>query len=120
MRKLIPTLAAVLFSMTVNAQIKIGNITIDNRTAEKYFLYCYSHPDTVCERNAYSYLPCENCIIRGDDFDKAKALADSFNEQLHRDAISEYKGDGWEIPKRFLVPRKPSEVDFIKWKARKI
>lgn len=31
----------------VEAQVKIGNITIDNETAQRYFADCYMHPDTL-------------------------------------------------------------------------
>src|ERR1700742_4064772 len=40
-------LILLLFPMCAFSQTKIGNLTVDNETAQRYFLDCYNHPDTL-------------------------------------------------------------------------
>lgn len=134
--------------------LKIGALTIDSATTDRYLLDCYKHPDTVKEREWDEGLWVGNSMsIQNSRADELKAQPNQFNGDLHRSAIGKaykytpYKAHAdtlWEtwysdlnghsghsksysgikqVPAGttiefigFLVPRKPSETDFIKWK----
>jgi hypothetical protein len=149
MKKL--SLLLLLLPLSLLAQIKIGNITIPDSVAQKYFLDCYSHPDTVKPKSEYEFYSCTNCTVSNEETQRAKNMSDDFNENLKKCNIGDvrdtvyYKAsditlyDGivyasfdyqkgakkitikhfdagkyvdW---KGYLMPRKPSEQDFVKW-----
>lgn len=97
-------IAAILLLCAVfcQAQTKIGSITIDDVTAKKYFADCYLRPDTISAEQEYG-LPSEWGV------EENRKIRDR-NAELERRSIGMCRG-------RFLIPRKPSEIDFIKWLA---
>lgn len=143
----------LLCAVFCQAQLKIGSITVDSETAKKYIADCYLHPDTVRPKSMYDFLSCTNCSVSNEEIQRAKIMADDFNENLikynigevidtvhyeaHSDTLYDgvlfanydYKKDAKNIEiehqpawsyvdwKGYLMPRKPSEQDFVKWYA---
>lgn len=155
----------LLPALTVNAQIKIGNITLPDSIVKAYLLDCYQHPDTIAKRNSQDFGCCINCSMPAEDFRDCDTRAREFNIKLRENSISGeiiktvyYKAyydtvyehsnllmfpsgmsakenDSYNKKQRgkvvsinfnpagsyqintgkFLIPRKPSESDFIKW-----
>lgn len=95
---------AVLLSLNVKAQTKIGNITLSDSEAKAYFLDCYNRPDTIPTKSQNDF-SCTNCSRPMAEFDRAKKI-----EQVPAGSYKEERG--------YLIPRKPSEIDFIRWKAK--
>jgi len=122
--KTLTTLLLILTSTFCFGQTKIGNITIPDSEAQRYFLDCYRHPDTVYEKTESDgviiHWNAEHTAGYGDPESRKQSEArkqrvDAYNADLRRIAIAKY---GDSIPQKWLVARKPSEIDFIKWKAR--
>lgn len=148
----------LLLSVSVTAQIKIGNITLPDSIAEAYFLDCYIHPDTIVERKDFAGATVSYRSAM-EEFNRELAKSSLSGEILktihyeaHRDTTYEggllYAATGMtdkeindynkknrgkivsieSIPAgsyrrhtgKFLVPRKPSEIDFIKYFKNKI
>jgi len=73
---LITSLICLLtYAGCVKAQTKIGNITIADSIAQKYFLYLYQHPDTLTREYV------DGC---GDEMEKE---VKAYNEWLSKVAI---------------------------------
>jgi len=140
----------VLISTAMNAQIKIGNITLPDSIAKEYLLDCYSHPDIVQLRHTmdfYDNLPLEKfhntpykntgiqdsmdlmlkthgsivysgysrTLING-NYEEAKRKSEEQNAYIKTNSIGKIKDAwGWEW---YLIPRKPTEIDLIKWLAK--
>jgi|GEM_PF-2071773 hypothetical protein len=163
MKALYITIALALVASAGVAQTKIGNITISDSLAQRYFLYLYQHPDTVSEKSEDDYRTIHwnadhtSGYADPETFEQGqqiKNMVNEFNGNLHHAAIGKayksvhYKAhidtewkDMWfgtggsghskdytkivNVPDTteqefigFLVPRKPTEQDFIKWMAK--
>ena len=152
----------VLFMLISFSSIgqKIGNLSIDSITFQKYIVDCYKHPDTLKAKSFTDFGCCSNCAQLSSEADRCREKADQYNDQLEKNSINGqiyktiyYKAyydtiycDGirWSYPKmdnskreidsiilipkgsyvvgtgKYLVPRKPTESDFIKWFAKQI
>lgn len=150
----------VVISLICYSQTKIGNITVPDSIADKYFLYCYKHPDTVREKSREDYITIHwdeghtfgySDPVSQEQSNYINSTVDKFNGNLHKSAIGKafkitpykahvdtsfdayYSSGGHsktysrivQVPEGFytefigfLVPRKPTEIDFIKWKMK--
>jgi hypothetical protein len=100
------------------AQFKIGEITIDSATARQYFVDCYIHPDTLKFKTWWEFSEIERPKNRPYMIDAppaADAAAEAYNAQLKREAI-EVLTKGYT--NYYIRPRKPTELDFIRWYAK--
>lgn len=81
--------ALVGLTISVKAQTKIGELTVSDSTAKKYFLDCYNHPDTIKERSSHDYgIPdCSGCSFNYNDFTNAEREAKDYNSQLKNNSI---------------------------------
>ena len=79
MKTIITLICLFFFSLGVNAQVKIGNITVTESTAKEYFLFCYQNPDT--SRWFYEYTVTKDMKEKEKRFyeslDKARSYVDS-------------------------------------------
>lgn len=177
MIKAITTLVLLFSIISCNGQTKIGNLTIPDSIAQKYFMDCYSHPDTVTlktiwdNRTKFSFGGMTYYSSYSlDEEAKERVRVDSYNETIKALAIKQivdtiylaaYKDTVFnkqmggilaesgrtdneikainakyrqvekksgikeikDVPAEtyiqptntYLVPRKPSEQDFIRW-----
>lgn len=94
-------LLILLLPLTSICQMKIGNITIDSVTASRYILDLYQHPDTFKITSYYSNTNDPDYIHQ---------------QEVKKYAIGEYKtNSAYNTSDAYLIPRKPCEMDFIKW-----
>jgi hypothetical protein len=147
MKKLL-LLILILLSIGVKAQtVKIGNITIDSATAQKYFLFLYQHPDTIRLESEWIGVnehsaDEDNRPIRARNNEIIKNSIEHVKRTVYYKAYADTSYDGaiwasgnWNTYKKkakhivitqrkagsyvedlgYTVPRKPSEIDFIKW-----
>ena len=81
MKTIITLICLFFFSLGVNAQVKIGNITVTESTAKEYFLFCYQNPDT--SRWFYDYTVTKAMKEKhkrlSERLDKAKNYADTLD-----------------------------------------
>lgn len=99
----------MLIAVSLAAQIKIGDITVDSVTGRKYLIDCYEHPDTVTLRDEYDYINrCNGCSYQISSLDRFKQMALDYNQWVYKINIGQVGG-------RYLIPRKPSEIDYIRW-----
>lgn len=144
--KFITLLIIISLTHSSYGQIKIGDITIDNKIAKEYFQDCYLHPDIVTPEQEYG-LPDEwgreqNSLIRernneliirsiGKRYDTIyyEAYNDTlydgvlwasydFKKGVKKITIEHQKAGRYIQFKGYLIPRKPSEIDFIKWQNK--
>lgn len=134
----------LLLATVAMGQTKIGNITISDSVAQKYFLNCYNFPDTV----AIDRPDCNGCSWSNEEMKSAnehqheigllsigKAYRSVYHKAgidtlwdvenltngTHSKAYSKIVNFPAETTQEFigyLVPRKPSEIDFIKWQHK--
>jgi hypothetical protein len=161
--KTLLTLILIFVCSLAFGQVKIGNITIADSTAQKYFLDCYQHTDTIKLKDEMQDVPVvgrtENSIsympMSFEQEMEYKAPVIEFNNNVIKNSIGKaYKSvfypaeidtlwnEYWSasngksghskeyskienVPARteqefigYLVPRKPSEIDFIKWEVK--
>ena len=90
-------------------QYKIGELTIDKETFTKYILDCYRQPDTLRSKSFYDYIDCNSCSVPQTSIDRFKVVAEEYNSYLEKNKI------GMCCYGKYLIPRKPTEADFIKW-----
>lgn len=134
-------IAFVFIGFNTFAQFKIGSITIDSETFKDYMADCYIHPDTVKDINPYEGL-CDGCLIDANVQDERERRAKDFNNNLRKNNVgivtdtvyfqvgvdTLYTTSGSKITSilkhdagyyvnynGYLMPRSPSEQDFIKW-----
>ena len=146
----LPLLLAILLLCAVSgkAQTKIGDITIADSIAQKYFADCYLRPDTIPLKTMRDFNGnCNGCYVNVEEENKFKRYMDEYNENLLRISIGRvtdtvryssgvdtiynwysntthsktftlYKHDaGYYVNYGvYLVPRKPNEQDFIRWR----
>jgi hypothetical protein len=167
MKTLITTLLLAFIALSVSGQTKIGSITISDNVANKYFLDCYRHPDTLTreyvdgcgdamekEVKVYnewlSYASIKHIVVHikhpaeidtikkfmtisgtsyNCPFGSIKHEKPYFSPTTHV-PVKGYKGHEKEfeivnepewvesVEIGFEVPRKPTEIDFIKWLAK--
>lgn len=109
--KILTLLTAILIiSCNCFGQNKIGNITLTDSLFKAYIFDCYKHPDSV-KSMEYSYSHPGFYEIT-ESMQRHDKEADLFNEYLEKNNIGTVKG-------YYLIPRKPSEIDFIKWFNKK-
>lgn len=92
--------------------IKIGILEVDEETGQAYLKDCYEHPDTIEPRGAVNYIAYGKQNDRV-EVDRARKLAREYTDSLILLSIGYcINSDGHFA---YLIPRKPSEQDFIKW-----
>lgn len=105
----------MFFVLVGNSQNKIGELTVDAATFTKYLLDCYNRPDTLSERSFYDYIEM-NQPTHQSTIDRFKQISMDYNTELQKSAIKKLKYEC--CSERYVVPRKPTEADFIKWLKR--
>jgi hypothetical protein len=110
MKKLTLTITLALIISITMGQTKIGNITVSDSVAKKFFLYLYKHPQKIKERGYWLY---DNGSGSYHISQEQKIADEAYNKQIADNSIG-FK-DGC-----YLVPHKPTEINFIKWINKKL
>ena len=171
MKELLITLIICLASVSVNGQLKIGNITVNDSIGKLYLLDCHKHPDTVKVKRMWEqYSGMSSYSYTYEQERQEKLFVESFNAPIlkynigriidtsryaaHIDTVYNADTTGLffimssnpddkikdiarrkksgikeikQVPyreytypsDRYLIPRTPSEQDFVKWFANK-
>lgn len=105
-------LILLLLAISIQAQIKIGDITINESLAKEYFMDCHTHPDTVIVHR-------DNMLANGVWFDRfTDNLGNkysSWDDLLSKCYLGEIKDTNNFFCWTFLKPRKPTAQDFSEW-----
>ena len=146
-------------SVSVEAQIKIGNITVSDSLGKAYLIDCFMRPDTLVKISIWTeenykpkYKPlftesekaaCKKIDSLNDlnskiknmiylsgtadvriisDYNEKENRVKKYNQWLESSAINTIQGRGWFRDSSitwYLVPRKPTDTDFIIWFNKK-
>lgn len=104
----------------IKPPMKIGNIEIDGETAASYLLDCYERPDTIKEIILWwsepvvtKKLPVKNTNPTGFQSGRSGQIMRSISNEEKKLSIGSGTLDSGES--YVLIPRHPSEIDYIKW-----
>lgn len=121
----------ILFTLTLNtqaiqAQIKIDNITLPNEMAGRYFVYLYAHPDTVWFEHPERKLPDFTITCKGDTIYNSYGWIvqgeeiDVGDKAIGRISRTDTTDDYLIFRTGYLIRRKPSADDIIKWIIKEV
>lgn len=98
--------------------IKFGDISVDQKLAKEYFADLYTHPDTIIEKSYEDYLGNNGYYTR-EEYNEAKLKAAEFNKNLEKFNLGIFIDSTCihthNFSIKYIMPRKPSEEDFVRW-----
>jgi len=91
------------------AQVKIDNLEVSDKIAKEYFLDCYKNPDTVWFRSMNGGFSPDP---QRDEYGRM-AIKIITEDKMFSETMGIVTGYG------YIVPRKPTSRDFMKWLSEK-